>query len=335
MEIKDLAGLSEPVQKLIQTVADGIGAVAYPWIVRREAKAIAEAHEILSESGLAFTSATMKSLPAQIASRVAHQEAKRQRNLGQVVDAAQKALPENVSGDPVDSDWINRFFAVAQEVSNEQMQQLWGRMLAGEVARPGGFSLRTIDCLRNMSTAEARLFSELCEFTFETNWGMPFLLFSDPSLSGMPRFDSPPNELWLTDHIHKFMSLYVARGFTDQSFRLLNELGLIDAIMGDGIRLSGSGHPHFKHTMRLGDRLLTIEHPDPGLRIMLPVVRLSSVGRELFQLHIPGLTPEFDTLLNQALSTAGCTTRWQPIPTKTGTKQPIAKPEQEQKSQPS
>ncbi|WP_158617176.1 DUF2806 domain-containing protein [Corallococcus exercitus] len=127
-----------------------------------------------------------ESLPAQIASQVAHQEAKHQRNLGQFVDAAHKMLPENVSGDQVDSDWINRLFAVAQEIPNKQMQQSCGRMLAGEVARPGGFSLRTIDCLRNMSTSEAILFSEPCESTFKTNWGMPFALFADPSLGAVP-----------------------------------------------------------------------------------------------------------------------------------------------------
>jgi uncharacterized repeat protein (TIGR03899 family) len=314
MEIKDLAGLSAPLQKLLQTVADGLGAIAYPWLVRREAKALADAQKTLTEAGLTLESATMKNLPAQIAARVTYQEVKRQKNLGQVVDAARAALPEGVSEAPVDPDWTNRFFATAQDVSNEQMQQVWGRLLAGEVARPGSFSLRTLDCLRNMTSSEAKLFSEVCEFAFETSWDAVFIIYEDPSIPNFGNLVITPNEFSWSDSENRLRSIYNNRGLSEPSFRLLTELGLISTVPGDGLRFSGNGKSPFRIALRSGkQRLLIAEHDNTTASLVIPIARLTIIGRELFQLHIPGATPEFDALLNETLSHVGFRVRWQPF----------------------
>lgn len=47
-------------------------------------------------------------------------------------------------------------------ISDEEMQDLWAKMLAGEINQPSSFSLRLIDILRNISAQEARLFQEMC-----------------------------------------------------------------------------------------------------------------------------------------------------------------------------
>jgi hypothetical protein len=60
----------------------------------------------------------------------------------------------------VDPDWVARFFGSAQDVSNEDMQKLWARILAGEVVKPGTFSLRTLEVLKNLSQREAERFQE-------------------------------------------------------------------------------------------------------------------------------------------------------------------------------
>jgi hypothetical protein len=95
-----------------------------------------------------------------------HVEEKRLNNIKQVTEEAMKALPEHtdVSDEPVDPDWFARFFDNVKDVSQENMQRLWGKLLAGEVAQSGRFSLRTLDVLRNLSSAEARLFERYCRF---------------------------------------------------------------------------------------------------------------------------------------------------------------------------
>ena len=64
----------------------------------------------------------------------------------------------------VDFDWIMRFFDAVSNISNSDMQKLWGKVLAGEIRHPGICSLRTIDIIRNMSVKEAKYYNELCKY---------------------------------------------------------------------------------------------------------------------------------------------------------------------------
>ena len=44
MEIKDLAGISEPLKRLIEVIAEGIGAISRPYLTKKNAEA--KAYEI-------------------------------------------------------------------------------------------------------------------------------------------------------------------------------------------------------------------------------------------------------------------------------------------------
>ena len=91
---------------------------------------------------------------------------RRQINKENVVKEALLSLSENpdaVSDDPVDPDWTARFFDNVADVSNENMQSLWAKLLAGEVIRPGSHSLRSLEALRVMSQAEAELFQKVAQ----------------------------------------------------------------------------------------------------------------------------------------------------------------------------
>ncbi|EHP41357.1 membrane-fusion protein, partial [Cupriavidus basilensis OR16] len=49
-----------------------------------------------------------------------------------------------VPAESINDDWMYRWRDSAASVSSEQMQSLWGSVLAGEVKSPGSFSLRTL-----------------------------------------------------------------------------------------------------------------------------------------------------------------------------------------------
>lgn len=49
-----------------------------------------------------------------------------------------------------DDDWMNRFMRFAEDASSERMQDLFGRILAGEVSRPGAFGLSTLRTLSEL-----------------------------------------------------------------------------------------------------------------------------------------------------------------------------------------
>jgi hypothetical protein len=50
---------------------------------------------------------------------------------------------ENIPDEPAD-DWLNRFERLAEEASSEKLRETLGRILAGEIRRPGAFSYRAL-----------------------------------------------------------------------------------------------------------------------------------------------------------------------------------------------
>lgn len=65
-------------------------------------------------------------------------------------------------------DWLMRFFDAVGNISNKDLQQLWAKVLAGEIAEPKTCSLRTLDMIRNMSSEEAEIFSHLCKYVLRS-----------------------------------------------------------------------------------------------------------------------------------------------------------------------
>lgn len=65
-------------------------------------------------------------------------------------------------------DWLMRFFDAVGNISNEDLQNLWGKVLASEIFRPKACSLRTLDMIRNMSPEEANTFSVLCQYVMQS-----------------------------------------------------------------------------------------------------------------------------------------------------------------------
>jgi hypothetical protein len=52
---------------------------------------------------------------------------------------------KNVSTEPVDEDWTVRLFNIVEDAYDGQMQQLWDRILAGEVKTPNSYSISIYD----------------------------------------------------------------------------------------------------------------------------------------------------------------------------------------------
>ena len=179
MEIKDLAGLSQPLTKLIEVVSSGMGAIYRPIGIRRDAAAQADANRVLQVTQLKLDVTRANALAQSDVSnklvmveaneqlqerakvRLEHREVRRQENLEAIAAAAVAHLPEQASTASVDEDWKTRFFKTAEDVSNADMQDLWAKILAGEVASPGTYSVRTLETLKNLSQHEAEAFRKL------------------------------------------------------------------------------------------------------------------------------------------------------------------------------
>lgn len=81
--------------------------------------------------------------------------------------AAADTADTDVSDSPVDPDWFSRWRLSAREVSDDEMQQVWAKVLAGEIKQPGSYSLRTLNFISQMSKQEAAFIEEMAQFAFE------------------------------------------------------------------------------------------------------------------------------------------------------------------------
>ncbi len=184
MEAKDLLGLEEPLVKLIECVSAGIGKVYEPIHVKRMAKAKKEEIKLIGEAiannleipsryengQIIMDSTETEELIKRTSSRVVYKELRKQQNIESVVGQTYNLLENepSVTNEAVNQDWLYKFFDVAGEISDEYMQNLWARILAGEIKKPNTYTLRTLNTLKNITRAEAILFTEL----------LPFSLFS-------------------------------------------------------------------------------------------------------------------------------------------------------------
>ncbi|MBW4528175.1 MAG: DUF2806 domain-containing protein [Phormidium tanganyikae FI6-MK23] len=63
---------------------------------------------------------------------------------------------------PINEDWLNNFEKQASQKSTEEMQILFGRILAGEIQKPSSFSIKTVNLLGELDSGVAALFMQLC-----------------------------------------------------------------------------------------------------------------------------------------------------------------------------
>jgi len=153
----------KPIEKLIDVISNAIGTHYRPKAIRKEADSRAYEIEII-ERARAKAKAESNEIEAdsyvRINERFLFKELKRQQNIDNVSQIAAQQLynEEIVSDAPVDNDWTSRFFNIIEDISDNEMQQLWGRILAGEVRRPNSYSLRSLELLKNLTKNEADVF---------------------------------------------------------------------------------------------------------------------------------------------------------------------------------
>lgn len=171
MEIKNLTGLSKPLTKLVDVIANGCKWIAEPYQIKRIADANAYASSVqskeefkqgLRDSLLEYTKRSMLSI----------RESKQIDNLLNILNfAGQELLAiDKINDTPVSPEWSSRFFDYAQNIYDEEAQTIWAKILAQETATPGKFFKRTLDILHNIETFEAKWFAELCQFVLDDSF---------------------------------------------------------------------------------------------------------------------------------------------------------------------
>lgn len=297
MKIENLTGLSKPLTKLIEVVSQGVGAISKPYLIRKtadakayELKKIAETikehqdtlksidysdsklslqsvdHSILDRDGIPIEDRTVKRLDYQDNRRQQNIESITQKTVGYIENE------QDVSEEEVNEDWTTRFFNYAQDISDDEMQELWSRILAGEIIRPGSFSLRTLELIRNLSKYEAETFTRLANLTI-TSFGRPCV------------FKGKKGE-------EDFLAKY---GCNFEDRLLLTELGLLqpESSITRQVPSNETDKAHIIY-YESGNILIRQTLQPKSAKKRIPIYRYSKIGEELLEIILP--QPNLDYL---------------------------------------
>ena len=170
-----------------------------------------------------------------------------------VADKTIEYLSEDDTTDETDSgnieleeDWLNQFEQYSEKASTERMQDLWARVLAGEIRKPRSFSLVTLRFLSELDKEIAELFERETKHRIKGG----FIL--------------KPNEKEMR-----------GRRLLDMTF--LEEVGLLQDVNGD---LTREIKPDKDGIVlwREGNLFLKAKLTD---NLYLPIIRITRIGREI------------------------------------------------------
>ena len=318
VKIEDLAGLSQPLTRLIEVIARGVGAVYGPYLIRKtadarayEIKTIANAlNDVSKEASLPVVyeagvvemwqkpedgtlALSKKVIEERSESRRDFQERKRQENIEKItsVAAAELANESSVPSEKPDEDWVTRFFSEAEDVSTQEMQELWGRILAGEIIKPGSYSLRTLQFVKNISKSDAQLFEKVGRYALQ---------------SGEVACIAMNEKAWLNE----------ARKIIPNDHFVLAELGLLFP--------SDLGMELFRDesktqiSLQSDEHVLIIGRGKISSPVTLPIWKFTAIGRELLPLVPKPLDTEYYERLGRFFVASGGEARIGKIKAKSG-----------------
>lgn len=278
-----------PLEKLAirmwDTVAEkGIGSLFKPWQMRREGKvsielkreellmiAQAERDAELIRRGERLPSFVRNAGHSQgdsaeevnfgqlVSATVVADAVRKEANVARALLHAEEALGADTQEPPsesVDDDWLFRWRDSASHVSSEELQNLWGRVLAGEVKSPGSFSLRTLDFLKSISRQEAEAISVLSRF-----------------IIGNAIYRVPEQELKEFDLKFEF-------------FLSMQQLGLISGVEAVGMQTTWKSNDkeRFSQILTSHGMVLVVSGDDPSRTISMPTYQVTPIGAQVMQL---------------------------------------------------
>lgn len=116
--------------------------------------------------------------------------------------AIEEVGKEDQAADPaeeIDDDWLRMFADTASNKTHRDMQQFLGKVLAGEIRRPGSFSLESVWRLSMFTQRQAKMYERLCNLSISLGGGSVVCVLTEPfgigSGNALKPFGVPYHEL--------------------------------------------------------------------------------------------------------------------------------------------
>jgi hypothetical protein len=173
----NLGDLSKPADTLIKKISNAVGGIFAPHQIKRLAKAEAEAAIIKAQTEIQITDLHRRAMH-----RFVEEEAKKQEAIEAIASKAIPHLSESSDAAKMADDWVTNFFDKSRIVSDDDMQNIWARVLAGEANRPGSYSKRTVNLLGDLDKSDAELFVKLCAFAWHLGLIIPLVFETEDDI---------------------------------------------------------------------------------------------------------------------------------------------------------
>lgn len=254
-------GLIPDAVKAVDRLVGAATDIPVAWLAQQRAKieAQTEAYKLV-EGAIATAAAREAGADTDTIERavavLVRKEYRRQENRKSVAVAMledldrgneQTPAPDSGTRGEIEDDWLNVFERYAEDASSDRMQNLWGRVLAGEIRRPGKFSLRTLRFLSEFSQGDALSFETFCNSVIR---------------------DIAPK------------SLVVPKSQDVRELVYMEALGLIQGGTGPGLTRTLPFSERGYSTLREDDVCIIFKGA-PKTTVDLPVVVLTPLGQEL------------------------------------------------------
>lgn len=160
------------------------------------------------------------------------------------------------SDKPIDDDWLFSWRDYAGRVSASELQDLWGRILAGEVRQPGSYSMRTLEFLKGLSKSEAELISKAAKFV-------------------------------IADRIYRKKEQFLEKeGLVFSHLLFLQDIGVLSGVEAVGLNSTYRSQEADRFFLPLvaSNKIMLLEYEDKGKTVKAEVYLLTQVGIEILKL---------------------------------------------------
>lgn len=266
--------LSVPAKVLIEKVSEAVGGIFKPIQIKRVARAEAEASKIATLAQIEITELQIRALR-----RFVSEESIKQQNMENITAKALPLLEENSKPNEIEKDWLINYFDKARLISDEEIQTLWAKILAGESNSKGSYSKRTVNLLASFDKNDVLLFNKLTSFVLYRGNSPMLTIFNDKN------------------------TIYSAVGINFSTLKHLDSIGLIsfEHLTGYSIRELSK-----RISLRYFDKIITVEFQNETTNSLdIGKALLTSSAVELVTMCTPLKNDEFLSLCKDTWEKGG------------------------------
>lgn len=160
----DFDGASDIVIKLLDMIEKAVGWIIIPRGTKADFK---EGLAIYKES--IMNDNTLSGIEKGARISTAQKELKQYINQGRIISYATKDIKDDAKMN-IDDDWLMYFFDHAKNITNEELQEIWGKVLAGEINEPNTYTKQFLHVMSIMDSEIAKSFQKIrkCCFTLSS-----------------------------------------------------------------------------------------------------------------------------------------------------------------------